>query len=133
MSNSRKLLLPAKYNSQGQKKQVDKHAHNMVVKLSKEMAGAMYDTLMKKNEWYAEWQRKNPECTPKQLELRFIERTHGTLIEEARATLAQMLSIPSIDELTKEKIYESLLLDKTLTRGRVSNRELTQLSKDKMI
>ena len=125
----RGLLVPGKYNSRGERRQIDKHVHELVAKTAVSIGHEIYELLMKKNEWYDEWKRQNPGVSGKTLEERFVARTYGNLIEQARATLAHMLSLPSTDPSTKERIYESLLLDKTLTRGRVSPGELSGLKR----
>lgn len=93
------------------------HVHKLLRETAQSMCHALYDTLMHKNEWYDEWKRQNPGLGAKALEARFVAKNWGTLVEGARATLAGMLGMP-YPEALKEQIYEALLLDRTLRRGR---------------
>jgi len=73
--------------------------------------------MMQDNQWYAYWQGQYPEMNKRQLEELFVRKNVGKLIGQARATLAQMLAT-SQDEELKQTIYEALLQDNTLIRGR---------------
>lgn len=94
------------------------HCHKLVAKIAREAAGELYEKVMSDNLVRAEWKRQNPECTDKQLESRFIEKNWDKCLGFARATLATMLTQP-IEEGLKSDIMEALILDSTLTRGRV--------------
>lgn len=83
-------------------------AHNLVVKTAKDMAGAVYEELAKDNEWY--------KLNPNQED--FIERAHGSLIDQARQVLAGMLRNPAIPAEQKDVIAEALILDNSLVVGR---------------
>lgn len=83
-------------------------AHTLVAQTAQEMAGALYEELAKNNDWYL--------LNPDQKE--FIERTWGSLIEQARGVLAKMLGSPNTPEEQKELIAEALILDNSLVVGR---------------
>lgn len=93
------------------------HAHKLVKETAVAMAHELYDTLMQDDRWYQVWKRKTPHMTAKQREQAFIDRNLGRLLPQARATLAQMLRSTADVEL-QNTIYEALLLDATLVRGR---------------
>jgi hypothetical protein len=81
------------------------------------MCHELYDTLMQRNEWYANWKAMHPEgTTPKALEASFVRRTEAHMLPGARAVLAQMLRTGS-DPTLSDTIAEALLLDATLVRG----------------
>jgi hypothetical protein len=93
------------------------HCHKLVRETAEEMAHQVYDELMKRNDWYAEWRRQHPGMGPKGLEATFVHKTLSQYVELARAKLAEMLGNPSYSQL-HEEIYEALQLDLTLVRGR---------------
>lgn len=95
------------------------HAHKLVKETAEAMAHELYDTMMKDDFWYNYWKKANPRIAsqPRQLELAFVRKNLSKLLPQARATLAQMLR-DTHDESLKETIYEALLLDATLVRGR---------------
>lgn len=81
------------------------------------MAHELYDAMMRDDSWYRYWRKQNPGLDNRALEARFVARNISKLLPQARATLAQMLS-NSADRELKESIYDALLLDNTLIRGR---------------
>lgn len=93
------------------------HCHKLVAETAQAMAHELYDTMMQDNVWYDCWKEKNPGATGKAMEARFVNANWGKLVENARATLAQMLA-GGLDESLKEEIMEALCLDHTLIRGR---------------
>lgn len=93
------------------------HAHYLVKETAEGMAHELYDHMMQDDKWYDFWKKKNPGLNSKQLEEVFVKRNLSILLPQARATLAQMLR-GSEDGALKETIYEALLLDFTLVRGR---------------
>lgn len=95
------------------------HAHRLVHETAVAMAHELYDTMMQDNAWYRIWKQSNPGLDKKALELRFVEKNLSRLLPQARATLAGMLRTTQ-DENMKEEIYEALVLDATLIRGRMS-------------
>jgi hypothetical protein len=74
---------------------------------------------MMDNQRYKVWQRQNPGLNSKQLEQAFVDKNLAKLLPQARAVLAKMLET-SPDEEMKQLIYEALILDATLVRGRVN-------------
>lgn len=95
------------------------HAHKLVVETAFAMGCELYDAVMQDNEWYRIWkaEKRNVGLSPKALEMKFVSKVLPKLIPQARATLASMLRTTQ-DEKTRETIYEALLLDNTLIRGR---------------
>lgn len=94
-----------------------KHAHRLVKETAVAMAHELYDAMMRDDLWYDYWRNANPELGPKALEEKFVQRNLSKLIPQARATLAQMLRSSADPEL-QATIYDALLLDNTLIRGR---------------
>lgn len=95
------------------------HAHKVVLDMAIEMAHELYSTMMSDNQWYDHWKRANPRIAkqPRQLEARFVQKNLALMLPQARAMLAGALS-RTTDPALAETIYEALLLDNTLTRGR---------------
>lgn len=100
------------------------HVHKMVAKVAREAAEGLYERLMGDNLINTEWRRQNQDCTPRELERRFVLRNWGKCIPFARATLARLLADPHLDERTKESIMEALVLDASLMRGRADNQKV---------
>lgn len=84
-----------------------------------EMAHELYDTMMHQDVWYRMWKFQNPGLDRAQLEERFVDKNLSIMLPQARAVLAKMLANAS-DPKLKEEIYEALVLDATLIRGRVN-------------
>lgn len=76
-----------------------KFAHEMVAAIAKEMAACWYEELAHDNEFYKFY--------PKQK--MFINREWKRFISAAKATMAQMLSDPLLDEWKKEQIFDALV------------------------
>lgn len=94
------------------------HCHEMIAETAKAMAHEVFDELMKRNDWWANWQNQNTDLsTIKELEVRWVEQTWGKFISEARGALAHQLTL-RIDVAIKEQIMEALALDHSLIRGR---------------
>ena len=75
------------------------------------MAGAFYEIMASEsNSFYKQWPQQKSFCAER----------WGLFIEQARATLAHMLTLP-IDEGQKEMIHEALVLDGNLHRNRADN------------
>lgn len=94
-------------------------AHFIVAQTAKEMAGAMFEELMRDNGRFAAWKAVCPELTPGELQTRFIAQMWPLLIKSARATLAQMLAT-NISETLKAQISDALIKDASLKRGRAN-------------
>lgn len=110
----------------------DQHCHPLLRATAIEMAGDLYDLMMKNNQQFAEWKRLHPDLgTLAELEIRFIELKWPELIEDARATLARMLAGGASEEL-KTTIHDALVKDNPLrlarlarTQAQVANRDRT--------
>lgn len=99
-------------------KRGEAHAHKQVAKIAQGMAHEVFDQIMtKRNDIFLRLKVQNPEMDTKQLESWFVAKLYPTLLNEARAVLAGMLRDPSNSHLHAD-IYEALLLDNTLLRGR---------------
>lgn len=94
------------------------HAHRLVVETARGMAEALYEKLMSDNDLYSKWRDGNPGVGARRLQARFIDRNYPKLIEGARTILAGMLGNPLLDPAQAESIYDALVLDATLRRGR---------------
>lgn len=94
------------------------HTHWRVKETAVAMAHELYDHLMMSNVFYTAWKIRNPGMDAKQLEEEFVAKNLARLLPQARATLTQMLTTCQDDDL-REEIYNALLLDATLVRGRV--------------
>lgn len=99
--------------SAGQKPEV--YCHTLIKATAIEMAGELYDLLMKDDNAYKEWKAVCPDLTPTKLEIMFIEQTWPKLVEQARGTLASMLDAScTLPQDQKDIIAEALILDNTL-------------------
>lgn len=94
--------------------------HKLVASTAISMAQELYETLMLDNLWYATWKARCPGLTGEALMKKFVELNTAGLVEQARATLAGMLSRPDINQTMKDEIYEALLLDNTLKGERAN-------------
>jgi len=94
------------------------HCHKMVAETARGMAAAVYEELAKKNEWYA----LNPSQTI------FVETTYGSLIDQARQVLANMLESKTVTPEQKELIFEALVLDRSLKGGRDTRNRVVTLN-----
>lgn len=97
------------------------HCHKLIRATAIEMAGAVYEEVMKDNGQYAYWKSICPELTPDLAEGMFIEHMWPHLIGQARTTLAKMLDPACGANLTdkdRTDIHEALVKDASLRRGR---------------
>jgi len=97
--------------------------HKMVRDVAVAMAHECYGALMARNDWYTLWKCENPGMNSDRLEKHWVNIHWGDFIEGARTTMAESLRQPMPDVL-REQIADALILDKTLTRGRLSGLEL---------
>ena len=93
--------------------------HWRVRDIATEMGHVLYDHLMHEDDFYKEWIRQTPGLTAKEREAYFVHRNLSRLIPQARATLTTMM-IETTDDALREDIYDALLLDATLVRGRAN-------------
>jgi hypothetical protein len=98
----------------------DQHCHPLLRATAIEMAGDLYDLMMKNNQQWAEWQKLHPELEGNlaQLEIRFLELKWPELLEDARTTLAGMLAGNASEEL-KMAIHDALVKDNPLRLRRL--------------
>ena len=98
----------------------DQHCHPLLRATAIEMAGELYDLLMKNNEQFGEWKKLHPELKSlAELEIRFLELKWPELLEDARATLAQMLA-GNLSEELKSTIHDALVKDNPLRMARIA-------------
>jgi hypothetical protein len=97
-----------------------------------EMAGELYDLLMKNNQQFAEWKRMHEGFTPAQLEIRFLELKWPELIEDARTTLARMLG-DNVPEELKMQIHDALVKDNGLRMVRMARQQSLAANRDRTI
>lgn len=97
--------------------------HVKVREVAKAAAAQQYEAFMgASNSIYTEWKRQNPDCTPKQLEKKYVDRNWGKFLEFARTTLGLMLRDPELSDKMKEEIVDILQKDQMLryrTAGKV--------------
>ena len=72
---------------------------------------------MENNEVWERWQAQHPGFSRRHLELAFVKKYLAAFVAPARALMASRL-VGAVDEGVKEAIYEALILDATLVRGR---------------
>ena len=93
------------------------HAHVDIASQARELCMSAYEALMEQNEIHAAWRASHPGFSPRHLELAFEKAFLFRFVPAARAMMAARLQAP-LDDATKDAIYEALLLDGTLMRGR---------------
>jgi len=92
--------------------------HKEVMKVAKEAAGQHYEVLMKDDLLFGMWKKQCPGLTSKAMEVRFIAKAWPMYVRFARTTMAMLLDRNDVAQEVKDKIYEALLLDNSLTLGR---------------
>jgi hypothetical protein len=94
------------------------HAHKLIAELCEQMANQVFDEAMKKNnDLYRQVCESNPGKAEYELRRIFVRWMAPRLVGDARATLAGML--PTLrDPVLQNKIYDALLADNVLRRGR---------------
>lgn len=88
-------------NRQQRRARSDEGVHKLVAETAKELAGAAYDVLAGRDDWY----RANPS------ERGFIARKWRQFIPAARDVLVDMLTDAGTSDFMKEQISEGLMLD----------------------
>ena len=83
-------------------------AHRLLAETAKEMAGAVYEVNAQDNVFYLRYPDQKA----------YIEQVWGSLIDQAKQTLAMMLANPLTPDHQKEIIAEALILDNQLVIGR---------------
>lgn len=112
----------------------DQHCHPLLRATAIEMAGDLYDLLMKNNVQWEEWKRMHPELGNNlaQLEIRFLELKWPELLEDARATLAGMLAGGASEEL-KMTIHDALVKDNPLRLARLARAQAQVANRDRTL
>lgn len=110
----------------------DQHCYPMIRATAIEMAGELYDLMMKNNQQYTEWKRMHPELNIAQLEIRFLELKWPELIEDARTTLARMLG-SNISEELKVSIHDALVKDNALRHARLARQQSLEANRDRTL
>lgn len=111
----------------------DQHCHPMIRATAIEMAGELYDLMMKNNQQWQEWKNLHPELsTLAEYEIRFLELKWPELIEDARTTLAQMLG-SNINEELKVQIHDALVKDNGLRMHRINRRAAQHANRDRTL
>lgn len=101
----------------------DQHCHPMIRATAIEMAGELYDLMMKNNVQWEQWKKLNPECKSlAEYEIRFLELKWPELVEDARTTLAGILGTNAPEDL-KLSIHDALVKDQGLRMARMSRRQ----------
>ena len=111
----------------------DQHCHPLIRATAIEMAGELYDLMMKNNQQYAEWKRMHPDLkTAGELEIRFLELKWPELLEDARTTLARMLGGNVAEEL-KIQIHDALVKDNALRMARLAREQAQVANRDRTL
>ena len=94
------------------------HAHKLIAELCEQMADAVFeDAMSKNNDLYRQVRATHPDKNERELRRIFVRWMAPRLVGDARATLAGML--PTLrDPVLQNKIYDALLADNVLRRGR---------------
>jgi hypothetical protein len=100
-------------------------AHKLIMKTAVDMAQAVFEEAMSKdNELYRGMKAAHPGKSERYLRRVFVSNMAPRLLGDARATLAQMLTL-DIDEALKRDIYEALTLDNAVPVDRDLRPRLT--------
>lgn len=99
------------------------HAHFLVAETAEKIAHAQFEQVMKDNKIFNRWKRLCPDLTTEELEKRWVKMAVPGLLEQARHTLADLLSTNLADDL-KATISDALIKDNSLRRGRNARRTL---------
>ena len=95
------------------------NAHRLVAEVAVEMAHELFEIYASDNTIYRAL-RANGEVSEKAARLVFVERVAPRLLQDARQTLAKMLSQPDdiVPTAQKDEIAEALVLDAPLMASR---------------
>jgi hypothetical protein len=93
------------------------HAHWRIRDMAISMGHELYDQLMQDNNLNNQWKSRFPNLNSEQRETMFVQQNMSRLLPQARAMLTGMLNNCEDDSL-RDAIYEALILDATLVRGR---------------
>jgi len=112
----------------------DQHCHPLIRVTAIEMAGELYDLMMKNNVQWQEWKNLHPELEGNlaELEIRFLELKWPELLEDARTTLAGLLATNVSEEL-KIKIHDALVKDNSLRMARLARAQAQVANRDRIL
>lgn len=111
----------------------DQHCHPMIRATAIEMAGELYDLMMKNNQQWQEWKNLHPDLhSLAEYEIRFLELKWPELIEDARTTLARMLG-SGIPEELKIQIHDALVRDNALRHSRLARQQSQVANRDRTL
>lgn len=99
-------------------KKIAKYTHNVIKQVAIEICGAFYDHAAKNNEFYQAWPN----------EQRFLRANWPLFIEDARRSLAQMLTRSSLPEDVRDDIAAALILHQA-TPGNMPRQVAEQVSR----
>lgn len=89
----------------------DVTTHPLIANLCVEFANEVYEEMCSRSNklFKAQHSRKD-----------FVQQCAPTLVQEARQTLAMMLQDPDLPQISKDEIFEALLLHNSLPKNGVS-------------
>ena len=93
-------------------------AHKMVADVAKGIAEDLYETMMGDDFARSKWKRLHPGMGEKGLIKAFVKKYLPACLTPARTALTGLLTKPHIDEESKERIIEALILDASLGRDK---------------
>ncbi len=93
------------------------HAHLRVAEQAEELLLSTYEELMRINEVREAWRRKHPGASERTLYRSFVKKFLFLAVPGARALMAAQLG-QATDPVLQELLYEALVLDGSLKRGR---------------
>lgn len=101
------------------------HCHHLLRSTARSMAKEVYEEMMRDNTTYALWKKQCPELTPHLARKKFVHLLWPHLLEQARATLARLLTT-NISESLKEQISDALIKDNLLREGQKRAQAIAQ-------
>jgi hypothetical protein len=101
--------------------------HKEVREVARAAAGELYENVMSNNDIFERWKKQNPGASRKELERRFIAKNWSRCIPFARATMAHLLTLSTVDSTTKERIIDVLVKDQQLRVGRTPATQLLEV------
>lgn len=98
------------FNVNGQKAKNLKYCHKLVRETAQRLAGEVYEAAMRDNDNYATWKLLCNDLDDKYMLAEWIKLMWPRMLDDARHTLAGLLSQP-IDEGLKKAIHDALIKD----------------------
>ena len=90
--------------------------HKLVAETAKAMAAELFEHAMQNNARFRAW-REVCDAPTEAIRKRYVQMAYPKLIEQARATLAKLLTT-NMDESLKRQIHDALIADNMLRIGR---------------